>query len=246
MKRQIICFANSKKNNAYCFAGKDMETSEWVRPIQSFDATEMTLENQCLNKVSCEKDRCSGGNDCNYEIAKKLDIISLETEEPLPISHQRENHIINGQPWEKVGTLPNEYLEYYTDKHTGALWINEPGEHSEGCINNRFSSELASDIDYSLIFIKVEDLELKMSRNVYEPGEFKYRGSFKHENVEYCFDVTDLEYIRLLEEYRRDNNDGCSVIFSSSKKIFLTLSVGLPYKNKIYKFISGIIIAKIV
>ena len=33
--KTILCFAASDKHNAYCFAGKDIETGEWIRPIGS-------------------------------------------------------------------------------------------------------------------------------------------------------------------------------------------------------------------
>ncbi|MBD3242283.1 MAG: DNA helicase RecQ [Chitinivibrionales bacterium] len=35
--RRIICLANSRKHGAYCVAGIDMETREWIRPVSDLD-----------------------------------------------------------------------------------------------------------------------------------------------------------------------------------------------------------------
>jgi len=109
--KTILCLAASDKHQGYCFAGKDMETGEWVRPVSSRADEEISYK-ECIVSKGTE--------------AKLLDILEIPFLKETPSNYQEENHLIDpSNKWEKIGEGTWQQVEEAIDDHSGPLWLNE-------------------------------------------------------------------------------------------------------------------------
>ncbi len=89
-RRDLICLANSVKLGEYCFAGVDLDTGEWIRPVGTGQHGSVTLADQRL---------------ANGSIANLLDIVSVPLDGPVPIPGQPENWALGKGRWRPAGCL---------------------------------------------------------------------------------------------------------------------------------------------
>jgi hypothetical protein len=91
--RTLVCLANSRKGNGYCFAGVDLDTGEWIRPVGSgWDGAVMASE-QAFDDGSRPT---------------LLDLIEIPLLEPAPEPGQPENWRIKNGTWRHVGRLTSK------------------------------------------------------------------------------------------------------------------------------------------
>lgn len=232
MKKSIVCFANSRKNNGRCFAGKDIDSGEWIRPISSTSQGELSLSDVCIrknNECSCEF--------CNPIEPKLLDIVEVELIYKNQRDHQTENYIIANKKWVHIGNLTKDNVDNYLDKDNVDLWIN--GYKSYYGLNDRFPGNVNLNINYSLRLIEVNSfyIRVRIEGKEFDNPRKKVRGKFNFNDREYVIPITDptielgyLQYDEGLYQYGRN------------KRVILCLSIGNVYNDGyIYKFISGIL-----
>lgn len=232
MKKTIVCFANSRKIGGKCFAGKDINDKQWIRPVSD------RIHESLIEKEECIRDRNCTCSFCNPILPQLLDVIEIDIGEYVGECHQIENYLIDDCKWKKIGVLKTEYIDNYLDLLKGGLWINGYGAWHRK--NDRIPNEYSSEIHDSLRLIEVNDLQIIV---IAEGADFgnpkkKVNGKFRFKNTEYIIPITDpvmeQEYIHLAE--------GIYSLETDYERIILSLSAGKEYNGYIYKFIAGVIL----
>ena len=219
--KRIVCLANSRKLSGRCVAGKTMENStpgSWIRPVSDRQHEE----------VSYSERQYQDGSDPSL-----LDIIDIPVLIARPKDYQRENYLLDAaQYWEQAGKLAWDDLAQLVDD-VPKLWSNGDSTY-HGC-NDRVELELAKTFDYSLAFIHVDEISIR----VFAPGlafnnaKRRVQGEFSHNGVLYRLWVTDP----IIEKRYLAGEDG----EFSLGEAYLTISLGEPKGNECYKLVAAII-----
>ncbi len=99
-----------------------------------------------------------------------------------------------------------------------------------GCRNRAISIERITGLYESLVFIKVQKPCLRWRDEIgHRPQE---RLSFIYNGSEYDLALTDIEFV---EKYMSDND-----ILQKANETYLTVSLSMPYDNKLYKLAAGV------
>jgi hypothetical protein len=230
LKKKIVCFANSRKLRGRCFAGKDIDKLEWIRPVSNRSDEELYEREECLKNIECN---CI---QCRPIIPKLLDIIEVELDRHIGCGHQIENYLIGNSRWKKVGVIKASDIDLFLDNIDTNLWVDGYGTWYRK--NDKIPIELSTQVTDSLKLIEVALLTISVKTEGIEFNnpKKKVRGKFQINHKEYIIPITDKivedEYIQYPEgEY----NFGCG------NRIVLCLSLGKEYNGFLYKFISGII-----
>lgn len=220
--KRIVCLANSRKLAGRCIAGREWATGKgggsWIRPVSARDNQE----------VSEYERQYEDGSD-----PRVLDIIDVPMLGPQPEGYQTENWLLDPEYyWEKVGSYSPLDLSALADP-VEPLWVD--GYSTYHGRNDKIPIEAENEASGSLRLVGVEEIALE----VFAPGEAfgnpkrRVQGRFVHAGRNYAFWVTDplyeRRYLAKLDGTYRIG--GCH----------LTVSLGEPYGNAIYKFIAAII-----
>jgi len=173
----IICLAASRKKGSYCYAGKDVEDSEWVRPVTNHGEHEVS---------AAEATNDSG------KITAVGDIVRIAFEKHDPFHFQHENHLmLPQQRWVKVDeAVPAELVKWLDDPNT--LWAS--GGSSWGYRNNRVSEAVANEYQNSLYLIRPDGLSISVGRKGGDYADANKRlvkAHFRYNGVAYTLQVTD-------------------------------------------------------
>jgi hypothetical protein len=221
---QIVCFANSRKLNQACIAGKrwnGTEFTNWVRPVTAFGSGEV-------------------GHERLYEDGAEpslLDVIDLGLLEPKPKGCHVEDQLIDtSKRWIRRGSIDFNRARGLVDQLGGPLWVN--GYHTGNGTNDSIPGEIAEKMTGSLLLVQPEALSMVATvegRNFNNPRR-RVRGTFTFAAVDYKFSVTDNK----IEAEFLEQSEGFSRV---SRNPLLCLSVGELFKeqNACYKLIAGVI-----
>lgn len=163
--KSIICFANSYRDSGRCFAGKDIKTGEWVRPICSGDSHSIPRERQKLPDES---------------YPKLLDVIKVPVGKKaslLDAPYQTENWFLDERPWEKIGAYRYEDALKLVDEPE-SLWL---------CNKSLGTDEVHED---SFGEIKPPGSLLLLQLSGVMTRTPKLRARFNHNGVDYDLAVT--------------------------------------------------------
>lgn len=176
--RTILCLAKSDKHNEYCFAGKDIRTGEWIRPVSN-RADEAISHAECTLATGVP--------------ATMLDIVEIPFLRATPQRHQRENHLIDAtRRWTKRGAGTWRQVQDLLDKHQGPLWLNDSA--SRGYSRNRVAEAALDRVENSLILLRPERLSIsiEIKGGIYQDANRRLvKARFTHSDVEYVLAVTD-------------------------------------------------------
>ena len=219
---EFVCLANSRKMSGSCIAGKIIKSNKWIRPVSSREKGEISSKDQ----------RYSNG-----QLPKVLDIIKIAIKGYKPTLFQKENYLIDDRyHWEKKDEF-TESLDELLD-HPNDLWGTVSSSSQR--LYDRFPDDMCSIFGESLYLIKPESMKVIVRT---EGGEFdnsrrKVRAEFQYNGVKYIFPVTDP----IIEHRYLSGENGIFDI--SQTKIYLCVSVGLPYNGFCYKFVASVIETK--
>ena len=214
--KRLVFLANSRKPGGRCIAGRewiDESAGAWVRPIGD-------QENQAVSELERQY---RGGREPSV-----LDIVDIPLLKPAPSSHQRENWtILPNRRWRRVSRLTYDYLDDLLDLYE-PIWID--GFSSGSGLNNRVPEDDASQLEDSLRFIQVSDLQVEVrdyfGRRV--QGQFSYHGS------SYLLRVTD--------PICEDEYAGRPCGIYDVGEAYLTISLGESFDDGYcYKLIAAVI-----
>lgn len=171
MKKKIVLFALSWRNQDVCVAGKDLFTKEWIRPV---------TEAGPVPKSDVYKFRLG-------------DIVEVEVSSHCPKDHQTENYRLVGNSWRKTGVISLANLPLYLDNPPN-IWDYKT---SIGAKSVPFVDIATAGINKSLYLISVPDLTVDHVMEQYSDGtqKPKYYGTFQYSGVKYKFSITDPVFI---------------------------------------------------
>jgi hypothetical protein len=214
-RKTIVCLANSRKTSGRCIVGKeivDRRIGQWIRPVSDRESRE----------VSESERQYSNGTD-----PRLLDIIGIWFEQPIPICHQTENHIIDPECyWEKIGTFSWQDIPKLLDHRLKANPITED-------FMSIFDDEPT--IKDSVYLIKVENVTILVGPKAPEySSKRNVRARFDYRGESYLIDVTD-PYIERI--YLAKSNG--EYVLSSP---YLCVSLGEIFTDGFcYKFVAAIL-----
>jgi hypothetical protein len=218
--RRILCLAASRKHGGHCYAGKDVETGDWIRPVSARDGQEISDRERTL----------FDGTE-----AKVLDILEISFQRPAPDGYQSENHLISSSKrWKKVGEADWADVENALDDHDGPLWVNEG--HSWGFFRNRVRELALEALDHSLVLIRPSMLQLVVGPkggSFGDPDERRVIATFRHDGVAYTLQVTDPSIERRFLEGRDRIEDMTGAV--------LCVSLGEVHRGHAYKLVAAVI-----
>lgn len=232
MIKQIVCFANSRKPDGKCFAGKDIEDKTWIRPISNRMSESLHIDEECIRGNKCECVRC------NPIIPALLDVVEVDLDEYAGEDHQIENFRIGDSKWKKIGVLNKDYIDQFLDSCSDGLWIDGFGTWHRK--NDRVPASMGTLLHDSLRLIEVRRLDLSV---VIEGADFgnprkKVNGIFNYNGKEYIIPVTD----EVIERQYLQLTEGSYPFPTNANRIVLCLSMGKEYNGYIYKFIAGVML----
>src|SRR5262245_1181489 len=109
---------------AYCYAGKDRNTGEWIRPVTTHGEHEVSK----LHATNTDGTLTAVG-----------DVVEIDFVKHEPFHFQRENYLIDeGARWRKIGEEASDRLLELVDE-PASLW--GAGSNSWGYANNRVAEE---------------------------------------------------------------------------------------------------------
>jgi len=199
---EIIVLANSVKHGQHCVAGKCLNTGKWIRPVSNAQGAELNHE-----QAKCQ-------NPYGMYGVKPLQKIRMGFSQHVPLPHQPENYLIDGNLWQQnysigVGDLPN-YLDEPDD-----LWGEENKvQHAQITLG-------LYNVSQSLYLVQVEGLSL------YHTDDGKRRASFTYNGISYDLAVTDPKFDEIVKEQREVRDVLC-------------VSLGEEYQGYCYKLVATI------
>jgi hypothetical protein len=218
--RTIMCLAASRKHGGYCFAGKDLRTGEWIRPVSNRPGEEIS---------DAERTMADG------QRAGLLDVLEISFLCPVARDYQAENHLIDPtRKWKKNGQCSWEDVERLFDAHKGPLWLN--GQQSWGYRNNRLRHSQAKEFDRSLLLIRPQKLTIGIGPKggSYPDAEKRLvKAHFSYNGLDYTLAVTDPVIDRRFKAGANRMTDMTGAV--------LCVSLGEVYKGDAYKLVAAVI-----
>ncbi len=160
--------------------------------------------------------------DLYYQDGGKCEVLDVVD---VPIIKEYGNSI---QP-ENVLIDTSKYIKYVNMASIKDVLKIHPAEIRNDILGNKYSyisEQRVSSVGYSLTLIEVQDLEIVQVEN--PNGRPKTKANFKYQDCLYTqMSVTDPRF------YAIENG----TVYNSA---VLVISIGTPYNNKYYKFVSGI------
>ena len=160
-------------------------------------------------------------------------MIDIPVMGPHPSGHQSENWLLDPEYyWERVGRLSWSDLTMLADP-ADPLWLD--GHSTYHGQNDKIPLEIADSVEDSLKLVHVDSLQISVFKPAEAFGNSKRRvqGRFNLEGNGYCLWVTDPAFER---QYLAKLGGTYSV-----GECFLTVSLGEPFGDSVYKLIASII-----
>lgn len=157
----------------------------------------------------------------NYGIGQVVDVNGLRNTPSADFNYHTENYVYTGAT--VIGTL---------DRTLIADFLDEPD--SIYGIGNKVSAVEAQQLDYSLLFVRVQNLRIYLK----DMGQYgiKLRGQFEYNGTLY----TDISVTDSAIEQRLSNVN--YPYAENYQEAFITVSLGELFNGYAYKLIAGVII----
>lgn len=219
----LVCLANSRKTSGRCLAGKELSgdrVGAWIRPISQRPTHEIAPAECSLQ---------TGG------MPTLLDLVRVPLLDARPGAHQPENHLIQpGRPWQRTGRMPVARIRELLDEPTH-LWLN--GSSSYYNLNDRVLLTEAARLDGSLLFVALEDVEIRVFDRGRRFGDAaaqrKVQAVFRYRGTDHRLWVTDP----VIERKYLARPDGRYPVGEA----LATISLGDPYEGYCYKLVAALL-----
>jgi hypothetical protein len=211
---EIVCFAASARPGGLCFAGKHIETEQWIRPIGDRPSHEIKPGERMLGVGRA---------------ARTLDVLRIGLDRAEPNAYQTENHVIDGSRWVKSGRIGVGELDDWLDP-VEPLW-----HHGSSTIhgrNDKIPAWRANQLTSSLRLIKVNDLVIIVQDESYDQPKTGVRARFTYSGAQHLIGITDPPVYRAYIE----RAIGQYPIGAA----YLCVSIGEVFHGYAYKIAAGV------
>ncbi len=212
---KLMVLANSHKLGGRCLAGIDVTTAAWVRPISTQTHGELNAK-QCLIN-----------DDGRSRAVRCLDVIEISVGEPVFTPGQPENRALLTGDLSLIVSLDRQDAVKALDTlalndNSTDLLFNRVGE-----VN--YSEALSGQVLKSLTLVKVSNPTFFLRLRHEKAPQLRAR--FLYADIQYDLPVTDDR--NWTKFAREDTNRFSTGIW------YFTISLGEPYKDKMWKLIAG-------
>ena len=214
---RFACLAASMRPNGFCYAGKDIVTGRWLRPLTS----------AAVHGIS-GYDRVFAPGDP----AKIGDIVAVDLGDTFPLGCQTENVLRGFGRWKRAGQFSFGDAKMMVDEPK-ALWEN--GRSTKRGLNDEMSKVVADKFDHSLLLIAVSDLCLVTRNEGFGTVKIKTRARFSYRGTRYLLSMTDPD---CNEAAIGEKSVGAALVTCSVSEPWEKPDTGEQY---VYKLAAGII-----
>jgi hypothetical protein len=225
VEKRIVCLANSWKNHGRCVAGIELDSGEWIRPVNSGGGK--LLKTQIKNQFGAQP--------------KVLDIINIPVMKEDPLYYQPENYIIDtDKKWQFTGRFKFKDLSNLSCSGNNICLDCDFFNDNRKSIP---SDELnISNCKHSLSLIKPQDLKIeKFDRSQWNQKP-QIKANFLFGEKYYNLVITDDKF---KAPFFEDNSlDECGFYELNTNEVYLTISLGEIYKRdkSHYKLVAAVIV----
>jgi hypothetical protein len=208
----MICMANSHKENARCVAGLRTGGEGWIRPVDAAEGGVVPLYQQRLEDGTQPR---------------VLDHIQYEVLAPVPTRVQPENWLLRKDLWKLVRRPASPALIPLVQAQLteGPELLGSRGD----CVAH--ATFIVSPARQSLTLVRPTDLSWYV-----EPAgsKKKARARFSLKGQTYQLAITDPDLRGALLQ------QGAGTALTENREVFLTISLGEPYKGYCYKLVAAV------
>lgn len=184
--REILILANSRKHSGHCIAGIDLDSGEWVRPIND---PRVSRPNSTAFLDEDLKELY--GDPFGPQL---LDCVYMEFSKEIPEIYQPENELIKRTEWEFINKLPVESLDEFIDPDP-CEWLCNPREKMDRISRIKMESNPVSS-SLTLLHLNEADNEPKMLHSITAYGSPQTRLSFTYEGIHFNLSLTDKSVLQ--------------------------------------------------
>lgn len=199
---ELVILANSVKHGQHCVAGKCINTGKWIRPVSNEQGAELNHE------------QAKYQNPYGTYGVKPLQKIRMGFLRHVPLPHQPENYLIDGNVWKQNYAIGIEKLPLYLDEPDDLWGEGNRVQHAQVALG-------LYNVTQSLYLVQVKNLKL------YYSNEGKRRASFTYNGINYDLAATDPKFDEIVREQREVRG-------------ILCISLGEEYQGYCYKLVATI------
>lgn len=212
-RKTIVCLANSKKLGAYCVAGVEPDSEDWIRPLGSGSHGAVTVSEQTF---------------ADGTRPELLDLIELPLTRAVPQSGQPENWQLASGRWARLGHLDDDDARALLERLVVDAPVFGTNERSVSV-----AAVEAGDVERSLAVVRPE--RLRWTKRVWPEGT-KIRAVFSQAGSWHDLPVTDPAW---LAHFAHDAPGDYPHV--DSEEVYLVLSLGEPMNDEHWKLVAGVI-----
>lgn len=174
--KRVACFAASLKHGGFCYAGKDLDTEEWVRPVSDDPGHAISAYYRVVGKG---------------DPAKVGDVLQMTLGEPVGADWQTENWQHRPVHWRRIGEMSFDQVRGSIDQ-PDSIWGR--GRSTHWGTHDELSEADAMTFDHSLLLVEVRDLVVLSRDEGYETAKRRTRAQFSYGGIDYQLAITDPEH----------------------------------------------------
>lgn len=225
MEKRIVCLANSWKNGGRCVAGIDLDTGEWIRPVNP--GGDKLHKSQIENQYGDQP--------------RVLDIINIPLRTKAPLYYQPENYTIDpNQQWQQVGQFNfNQLTNFSCNGNNIYLDCDFFNDNDKSVSSEKLKD---SNCKHSLSLIKPQELKIEKFDRSQWGEKPQIKANFLFGEKYYNLVITDDKFKAPF--FKDDSLDECGYYELNTNDIYLTISLGEIYKRdkNHYKLVAAVIV----
>jgi hypothetical protein len=229
---QFLCLAASRRDGGNCIAGIDLDSGDWIRPVNSRSTGAFGDHELFVLDAKTGK----------RKFIAPLDVLSLHLEKHVGNNAQPENWEITPASYEHPYVLFAQFTDRndldklipYLDK-TGRLL------HNYGC-SVQESEVKSRALTHSLSLVRPDQLHWKVCENRTYSNKTQVRAEFRFEQTLYNLVVTDPVWESRCRQLGVGRYPHSTISGEKAEQVMLTISLAaVPLHGYHYKLVAGVI-----
>lgn len=174
--KRVACLAASIKNRGFCYAGKDLDTGRWIRPVSDEEGHAISAYYRVVGK---------------NDPARVGDILSMNVGAEVGAGHQTENVEHRPEHWRRLGTFTFAQALEMVDRPE-SVWGGGRSTRYGHC--DELTGDEAGRYDHSLLLIEVRDLNVICEDVGYGDVKLRTHADFSYNGRHYRLPIADPDH----------------------------------------------------